>query len=386
MLTVTPSSAQDLACVLADSASAGRTIALLGRDSKHLMAGIVANADVRINTTGLSRVLQYEPNDLTISVEAGTPFSGLQALLAKRRQMLALDPPFWADSTIGGVIASNSSGPMRRGFGTARDLVIGMTFATVEGKLIKSGGMVVKNVAGLDMAKLMIGSFGTLAAITSVNLRLHSMPETTRSLLFSCGDLEVALSKRDQVLRSPLQFTSMDLLSPVAAARLGRRGYILAIGAGGSRAVLDRYERDLNGSEVLSAKSELDFWRQVREFTPDFLRRQPSGVILKVSTGLTGLAPLVRMVSGPSISRAASGITYVYLPSWQSVSPFWKAAAEYGWNSVVEFASDEVRRLRETWPPDRSESRENAFAMMKRVKQMFDPRNLLNPLRLYGRL
>ena len=88
--------------------------------------------------------------------------------------MVPLDPPFSAGATVGGVVASNSSGPRRRLYGTARDLVIGMQFATLEGKLVQSGGMVVKNVAGLDMAKLMIGSFGTLAAIAVVNFKLHA--------------------------------------------------------------------------------------------------------------------------------------------------------------------------------------------------------------------
>src|SRR4029453_5257797 len=92
-------------------------------------------------------------------------------------------PPFAEHSTVGGVIATKSSGPRRRLYGTARDLVIGMTFATVEGKLVQSGGMVVKNVAGLDMGKLMIGSFGTLAAIAVVNFKVMPMPELERSFL-----------------------------------------------------------------------------------------------------------------------------------------------------------------------------------------------------------
>ena len=102
-----------------------------------------------------------EPNDLTISVEAGILWSELTDLLAANRQMIPLDPPFADTATVGGVVATNCAGPRQRLFGTARDLVIGMTFATTKGKLIQSGGMVVKNVAGLDMAKLMIGSFGT---------------------------------------------------------------------------------------------------------------------------------------------------------------------------------------------------------------------------------
>ena len=122
-----------------------------------------------ITTRAMTRVLQYEPRDLTISVEAGTRYAELKRLLAADGLMIPLDPP-WSDSvTVGGVISANLSGPRRRLYGTARDLVIGMRFATVDGSLVDTGGMVVKNVAGLDMAKMLIGSFGTLAAIASVN-------------------------------------------------------------------------------------------------------------------------------------------------------------------------------------------------------------------------
>ncbi len=245
MLQFTPASANELAEALREAASGSRTLTVAGNDSKRLMSGPVPSSDLVISTSRLRRILHYEPNDLTISVEAGMPFPELQALLARRRQMIALDPPFSPQATIGGIIASNSSGPMRRAFGTARDLVIGMSFATLDGKIIQTGGMVVKNVAGLDMAKLMIGSFGTLAVITSINFRVHSLPAETRTFLFAFPNLDDALEKRDSILRSVLQPVAMDLVSPAAAARVGNRGYLFAIRATGSRAVLDRYARDL---------------------------------------------------------------------------------------------------------------------------------------------
>ena len=159
---------------LGEAAAQRRTIKVAGASSKRRMAGPVEPADVTVTTAALGRVLQYEPQDLTISVEAGLPYWELTRVLAANRQMIPLDPPFAASATVGGVIASNSSGPRRRLYGTARDLVIGMKFATLEGKLVQSGGMVVKNVAGLDMGKLMIGSFGTLAAIAVVNFKVHA--------------------------------------------------------------------------------------------------------------------------------------------------------------------------------------------------------------------
>ncbi|MFL6352390.1 MAG: FAD-binding oxidoreductase [Bryobacteraceae bacterium] len=381
-----PSSADDLAEALHEAGSNARTVAVIGNGSKHLMSGPVLPSDVVISTAGLRRVLQYEPNDLTISVEAGMPFSELQSILARRKQMVALDPPFSLQATVGGVVASNSNGPMRRGFGTARDLVIGMTFAMLDGKLVKTGGMVVKNVAGLDMGKLLVGSFGTLAILTSVNFRLHALPVETRTFLFTFRDLEAALEKRDSILASVLQPIAIDLASPAAAARLGYRGFLLAVRASGSPAVIQRYARDLSATAELSGDRDIDLWQQIREFTPEFLARQPTGIVLRISTPLTGLAPLMRLVSGASISRAGSGVTYVYLSSWHGVSPLWKTAAEQGWSAVVEFAPDDLRSANELWHLPSSTGRAEAFAMMEKVKRMFDPHNLLNRGRLYGRI
>src|SRR6185503_18328416 len=132
----------------------------------------------------------------------------------------------------------------RRGYGTARDLVIGMKFATLEGKLVQSGGMVVKNVAGLDMGKLMIGSFGTLAAVAVVNFKLTPVPVEEATFLLASETLDAAISARDRVLKSQLQPAAIDLLNPPAAAQLGYKGFVLAVRVGGNVAVIDRCRRD----------------------------------------------------------------------------------------------------------------------------------------------
>jgi len=386
MQSVIPSSVRDLTTVLKDAAAERKTIEIAGNNSKRLMGGPTPPPDTRVNTGGLRRVLKYEPNDLTVSVEAGMPFADLQALLAKNRQMVALDPPFFAKATVGGVVATNSSGPMRRTYGTARDQVIGMKFATLAGKQVSSGGMVVKNVAGLDMGKLMIGSFGTLAVITSVNFRLHPMPELTHTFVFPFNDVEQLVEKRNSILYSVLRPMALDIISPPAATRLGLRGHVLALRAGGSPKVLARYERELQGGTRMTGAEDTIFWTQIREFAGDFLRRQPNGVVLRISTKISDLPALLRLVSGACICRAASGITYVYLSSWQGVGPLWQAAAENGWSLVVEFAPNETRSSKELWLLGSSKEAGEAFAMMKKVKGMFDPDMLLNRSRLYGRI
>jgi glycolate oxidase FAD binding subunit len=385
MVPVTPSSAEDLACTLREAASQKQTISVAGNNSKRLMAGPLVDTHVSISTSGLNRILQYEPSDLTVSVESGVLWSDLQRELSKHGQTIALDPPFYRSATVGGVIASQSTGPLRARFGTARDLIIGMQFAMLNGKLIRTGGMVVKNVAGLDMGKLMIGSFGTLAAITSVNFRLHTLPVATNTFLYQYGDLTAAIQQRDQLLASVLRPIAVDLLTPPAAARLERRGYVLAIRAAGSQAVLNRYAAELSLAERLDGEQDKQLWRKIREFPCDFLLRQPEGVILRVSTPLGDLTELLKMISGFCVSRAASGVTYLYFNHSQQIQSVWERLAQKSWPTVVEFGPHEVRQKRELWlrPKARADA---GFDMMKSIKQMFDPENLLNRSRLYGRI
>src|SRR4051794_13675182 len=350
MSALKPTSPEELAQTLRSAAEASKTINILGRNSKRYMAGPILPADVTVSTTALNKVLQYERDDLTISVEAGMPFSALQNFLRRERQMIALDPPFAEESTVGGVVASNVSGPMRRSYGTARDMVIGMTFATLEGKLIKAGGMVVKNVAGLDMGKMMIGSFGTLAAITSVNFRVHALPEATQTFLYASSDPDFIMEAHHRAVRdTQLRPTSIDILSPPASARVDGKGFVLAIRAAGSPRVLKRYERELGGSQVVRGEGETAWWKCITEFPYDFLRRQPGGVVIRLGTPLTEIRTVLKLVSGTVVCRAGSGVSYVYLSSWRPALPILAIAAERGWTAVVEHAPDDVRSAQELW-------------------------------------
>ncbi len=381
-----PSTQEELATLLRNACGRGQTVRLYGNNSKRLAAGPVLPADVTVSTVGLNRISQHERNDLTISVEAGMRFAELQKYLRNHNQMIALDPPFFADATVGGILAADSNGPLRKRFGTVRDQVIGLALVTVDGRTVKAGGMVVKNVAGLDISKLMIGSFGTLAAIASVNLRVHPRPAATRTFLFSFHDVEAALARRDQITLSPLTPISIELFSPPAAARLGRRNLLLAVRAAGSPVVLARYARDLGADEVISDHDEAAFWNLTSNFTSDFLVRNPNGIVLRLGTPLTALVELFHIGSGTYISHAASGVTYAYCNGWQSCQTIWTAACEAGWNVTVAFAPDAVRAEKTLWAMPLSAECANGFAMMKKVKSMFDPGNLLNRSRLYGRL
>lgn len=381
-------SAEEVADALRRWSLHKRTICLEGCGSKRRMAGPVVAADEYMSLAPLNRVLQYEPYDLTISVEAGLPWRELTRLLAEHRQMIPLDPPFADRATVGGVIASNGSGPRRRLYGTARDMVIGMTFVTLEGKVVRSGGMVVKNVAGLDMAKLMIGSFGTLAAITVVNFKLTPMPEVERSFLLPFGSAAGAIAARDKIVSGALQPAALDLLNPAAGEAVGQRAWLVAVRAAGNAALAARYERELaslGDGRAFEGELQDTLWRRIQEFTPSFLAAHPQGAVARVSCTLKETQAVMESFDGPAVARAGSGVCYGYWERVDAMDPSmgqWMAgAAGRGWKCVIEFASEEAKLGRELWPAPGGD-----FALMQRVKRMFDPGNVLNRGRLYGRI
>ena len=383
-MMLTPTIPAEMAEALGQAAARRQTVRLVGASSKRLMAGPVDPAGCQISTSALKRVIEYEPRDLTVSVEAGMKWRDLVCLVAANRQVLPLDPPFADQATVGGVIATNGSGPRRRLYGTARDLVIGMKFATLEGKLVQSGGMVVKNVAGLDMAKLMIGSFGTLAAVASVNFKLAPAPETERTFLLRFETLAEAMKARNAILASAVQPSAVDLLNPAAGVALDAESWLLAIRAGGSAAVLARYERELGvladwaGFEGAEQDS---LWQRIGEYTPAFLARHRDAAIVRVSCTLKGVEEVVASFPGAAIARAGTGVCYGYFQESEAAAHWMTDAAQRGWKTVIEFAPEQRKKHMDLWPAPGSD-----FEIMKRIKGLFDPAGLLNRGRLYGRI
>jgi len=353
---------------MAEANSRSQPIALIGNSTKERMAGPIAPSDVTISTAALNKVLEYEPRDLTISVGAGISYCELSRVLAEHRQMIPLDPPFYDRATMGGIVAANTCGPRRRLYGSARDMVIGMTFATLEGKLIRTGGMVVKNVAGLDMGKLMIGSFGTLAAIATLNFRVYPMPEATRTFVQEFERIADVMAARDEVLRSRLLPAAIDIVKLAS-------GFRLAVQAAGSPAVLDRYARELQHMRVVKAPDEEVLWRNIRESTPQFLRAHSNGAVLRVSCALSDVGRVLEALPSQAIARAGSGVCYGYFEQAGDVKH-----AGVG-TSVVEFAPQSYREKDQLWPQPG-----NDFEMMKKIKAMFDSQGLINRGRLYGRI
>src|SRR5271169_406787 len=187
-MVIEPGSPDEIARVLKTASSAGLQVIPRGGATKMGWGNPPRGSDLIISTRRLNRIVEHAWGDMTATVEAGCTLRQLQQTLAEHGQRLALDPLWPEKATMGGILATNDSGPLRIRFGSLRDLIIGITLALPDGTLAKSGGKVVKNVAGYDLPKLATGSLGTLGIITQAIFRLHPVPRETRTLSFSDSD------------------------------------------------------------------------------------------------------------------------------------------------------------------------------------------------------
>jgi glycolate oxidase FAD binding subunit len=239
-LSVAPGTPEETARVLAAARIAGAAVAPWGGGTKQKIGTPPQRLDVVLRTYRLDAVIEWEPADLTAALQAGMTLGAAQELLAKEGQQIAVDAPVPENATLGGLVATNTAGPRRWLAGGWRDLVVGMSMALTDGTVIKTGGQVVKNVQGYDLAKLFTGSLGTLGVITQVNLRLVPLP-AVRRLLVMRGGLDVVSAFLEEVAASQARVSTVDLLDEAAASvcGLGTGGYAGLVLIEGERTVVD---------------------------------------------------------------------------------------------------------------------------------------------------
>jgi glycolate oxidase FAD binding subunit len=209
-IAVAPENTEQVASVLRFSNENGLSVSTVGSGTKRRWGNPV-HSKIILHTRRLNALLEHTWQDMTCTVQAGCTWSSMQASLAQHGQFVALDP-LWPDrASVGGTTATNDSGALRLKYGSLRDLIIGMTIVLADGTIARSGGKVVKNVAGYDLHKLMIGAFGTLGLITEITFRLHSLPVDLQSFTITSPAVESLGSLLLQLLDSHLNVQSMQL-------------------------------------------------------------------------------------------------------------------------------------------------------------------------------
>jgi glycolate oxidase FAD binding subunit len=208
---VRPGSGVEVAAALRRAADAGQSLVIRGGGTKSDWGRPPGRVDAILDTRGLNRLLEHQHGDMTATIEAGATLRDVNRALAQHGQWLPLDPPHADEATIGGILATNDSGPLRHRYGTPRDLVIGVQLATTDGVLSRAGGRVVKNVAGYDLGKLVTGSFGSLAAIVSATFKLSPLPAASKTLRLDVPDAAALAQVVRTVMASQLEPIAFDL-------------------------------------------------------------------------------------------------------------------------------------------------------------------------------
>lgn len=232
---VAPGSVESLAATVQMASELGYAVIPRGGGTRMDFGLPPSRADIVVSLERLNRIVAHEPADQTATVEAGITMAGLQAGLGKRGQYLPLDPPHGDAGTLGGVLATNASGVLRTSFGTARDLVIGARVVQADGTVVRSGGQVVKNVAGYDLNKMYIGSLGTLGILAEVNLKLQPLPAAGRLLIGTTAGIGEAAECAFRVMDSEVMPSFLEVASPATRALLTGEAAGSRADGGGSR-------------------------------------------------------------------------------------------------------------------------------------------------------
>jgi glycolate oxidase FAD binding subunit len=408
-LVVRPGTQDEAARVVGACAEAGAAMLPWGGGTAMGLGNIPARADVVVQLDRLDRIVEWDPANLCVTVEAGTRLAALEELTTRSRAFLPLDPPDNRHVTVGGLVAANQSGPGRLLYGSVRDWVLGLRVVLADGERIHCGGRVIKNVSGYDMNKLYIKSLGTLGIITEVTFKLLPIPAQRAGVvgLFpGAGEAWKVVEKAlgSFLLPEAMEFfnaEAMALLSPVLGLPAVPGTCGLAVALAGTKATVERQVKDFaalftdgGGKAIqLPAGQEAHAWEAVRG-----LRNGPgtaqAGRALAQITAPHSRAGTLAAAAGqtgqscglqPVISaHAGSGVIWaLYLPGpkaapvevlAKALEDLRRQAAAVGGSLVLHEAPPELKRRLDAWG-----SPGDSLAMMRRLKTEFDPRGVFNP-------
>lgn len=387
-----PSTVEEAVEVLRESSREGKALAFVGGGTDLELGAPPARLDAVVKTGRLARVVEYAPSDQIVAVEAGMTLSQLQRTVASNGQRLALDPPQADRATLGGIVASNAFGPRRARFGSVRDLIIGVSFVRADGTLARGGGKVVKNVAGFDLPKLMVGSLGTLGLVATATFRLHPLPEEESTVLASGITARGVRALVAGIRKAQLEPTS------VVAVWRGAGRFDLAVRFEGFRAGVAEQRESLTeivrgeadgACEILDLSAAKDFWeRHDRMRTSGALRAKvaapPAGIEQIAAEVLPSL--LASCDSPAFLWYATLGVGFFCgepkdaTSAAAAVNAARTRLGDLGRGTLTLTAAPApVREKADVWGPPPS-----AIALMKSVKDRLDPQRRLAPGRFVG--
>jgi glycolate dehydrogenase FAD-binding subunit len=398
---VAPASAAELGCVVALAHEERLSVVPRGSGSAMALGHPLRCADLVVDLARMDEVLEYNPDDLTVTVSAGTTLEALAARLHPRGQCLPLDPPGGATRTLGGIVATAASGPLRARYGTMRDLLLGVRFVQADGVVTWGGAKVVKSVTGYDIPKLIVGALGTLGVLAQLTLRLHPAPACERTSIAAFPGAEAAQAFVAALVDSALQPNRVEWLNAAAAHVWGEGSSAasIAVSVGSVEAAVQAQQAQIErlahraGGQWRPADQEL--WLRHGHT----IAARPDGITLRVATLASHLGQTVRGIEGAVAAMGAPapvavtgcaplGVlrAQVFGVGVQEgvalVAQLRDAVAPVGGSVVVEAAAPALRAALDPWGPVAP----NALDLMRAIKEQFDPNRILNPGRFVGGL
>jgi glycolate oxidase FAD binding subunit len=398
-----PRDAKDVEAAVQWALAEGKALELAGQGSKRAI-GRPAQTDLTLDLSALSGVTLYEPEELVLSAKAGTPIAEIEALVASKGQQLAFEPMDYGvilggaagRGTIGGVLAANLAGPRRIKAGAARDHFLGFSAVSGRGETFKSGGRVVKNVTGYDLCKVIAGSWGTLAAMTDVTIKVLPRPETEATVVIRGLAPARAVEAMTAAMGSSCDVSGAAHLPAEAAARIpegaGAGGAVTALRLEGfSPSVAHRLRTLAALMQPFGETGTLDepvsrrLWQAVRNVTP-FAAGQDQRLLWRISTVPDRGAELGAMIARAAPAQLlydwAGGLIWLALdPSDDAgAAHVRRAVAAIGGHATLIRAPAAVRAAIDVFAPQDAA----VSALTRRVKESFDPKGVLNPGRMWA--
>ena len=382
-LLVEPSTADQIAEILGWASSEGLTVSVVGGGTKLTWGAPSGPVDLLLSTTRLRAVIDHRHGDLTTTVESGAPLSAVNKTLTGQRQWLPWDPP-WADrATIGGIVATNDSGPRRHGYGSVRDSIIGLTIARIDGAVAKAGGIVVKNVAGYDLSRLLTGSFGCLGVIITATFKLAPLAPASRTVEFALDSLDLSGEVVSDLSTSSLTPTALELASTATSTQLLVRFESVEEAAAQQATEACALLGSRGESRTLSAEEETTRWEQHSTHWSSSI----DGTLLKLvcvpAELVSTLVWLRREATSQGVSmsvsgRAGLGIVDVRLDGSFSlqarlIAQLRERLPVGRGSAVIRQGDAKLRQEVGVWGKIG-----DGMRVMQAVKQRFDPGNLLN--------